>query len=89
MDVEAEMYTHCKELGITLFTVSHRHSLFKFHEYILKFDGEVIKILYIVNDCLNRVDGALKSLNITQTKLYTIVFHFLLYPIVSLKRIIV
>ena len=44
MDVEAAMYTHCRELGITLFTVSHRHSLFKFHEYILKFDGEVRRV---------------------------------------------
>ncbi len=27
-------------LGITLFTVSHRSSLFKHHDYIIKFDGE-------------------------------------------------
>jgi len=27
VDVEGMMYTHCKELGITLFTVSHRKSL--------------------------------------------------------------
>jgi ABC-type uncharacterized transport system, permease and ATPase components len=42
LDVEAIMYNHSKELGITLFTVSHRQSLFKFHDYVLKFDGEVI-----------------------------------------------
>ena len=40
LDVEQICYSKCKELGITLFTVSHRMSLFKFHEYILKFDGE-------------------------------------------------
>lgn len=40
MDVEAIMYNQAKELGITLFTVSHRTSLFKYHEYMLKFDGE-------------------------------------------------
>ena len=40
MDVEHILYTHCKKLGITLFTVSHRTSLVKFHEYMLKFDGE-------------------------------------------------
>ncbi|CAD8074471.1 unnamed protein product [Paramecium sonneborni] len=40
MDIEAIMYNKAKALNITLFTVSHRQSLFKFHEYILKFDGE-------------------------------------------------
>ena len=39
MDVEADLYLKAKELGITLFTVSHRSSLFKYHEYMLKFDG--------------------------------------------------
>jgi ABC-type uncharacterized transport system fused permease/ATPase subunit len=34
------MYNTAKELNITLFTVSHRTSLFKYHEYMLKFDGE-------------------------------------------------
>jgi ATP-binding cassette subfamily D (ALD) protein 3 len=33
-------YEHAKKLGITLFTVSHRESLFKHHEYLLRFDGE-------------------------------------------------
>mmetsp|Transcript_36371 Transcript_36371/g.32637 ORF Transcript_36371/g.32637 Transcript_36371/m.32637 type:complete len:349 (-) Transcript_36371:242-1288(-) len=40
VDIEAKMYTHCKELGITLFTVSHRQSLMKYHEINLKYDGE-------------------------------------------------
>jgi ATP-binding cassette subfamily D (ALD) protein 3 len=39
VDVEGFMYTHCKEIGITLFTVSHRKTLWKYHEYILQFDG--------------------------------------------------
>jgi ATP-binding cassette subfamily D (ALD) protein 3 len=39
MDVEGFMYTHCRNLGITLFTVSHRQSLWKYHEYALVFDG--------------------------------------------------
>jgi ATP-binding cassette, subfamily D (ALD), member 3 len=39
VDVEGIMYTHCKEIGITLFTVSHRKSLWKYHEYVLQFDG--------------------------------------------------
>jgi len=39
VDVEGYMYNHCRELGITLFTVSHRKSLWKHHEYVLQFDG--------------------------------------------------
>ena len=39
VDVEGFMYRHCRELGITLFTVSHRKSLWAFHEYVLSFDG--------------------------------------------------
>jgi ATP-binding cassette subfamily D (ALD) protein 3 len=40
MDVEDLLYTYCNELGITLFTISHRPSLFKHHDYVLRFDGE-------------------------------------------------
>ncbi|KAJ1955470.1 hypothetical protein IWQ62_005520, partial [Dispira parvispora] len=40
VDVEGIMYNHAKEVGITLFTVSHRTSLFKYHEFLLRFDGE-------------------------------------------------
>ena len=29
------MYTHCKSIGITLFTVSHRKTLWRYHEYPL------------------------------------------------------
>jgi ATP-binding cassette subfamily D (ALD) protein 3 len=40
MDVEGAIYEYYKECGITLITVSHRESLLKYHNYILKFDGE-------------------------------------------------
>jgi len=39
-DIESSMYIHAKELGITLFTVSHRSTLWKFHDWVLKYDGE-------------------------------------------------
>lgn len=39
VDVEGFMYERCREIGITLFTVSHRKSLWKHHEYVLQFDG--------------------------------------------------
>ena len=42
VDVEALLYNRSKELGITLFTVSHRQTLFKFHDYMIRFDGEVM-----------------------------------------------
>ncbi|RKP35248.1 P-loop containing nucleoside triphosphate hydrolase protein, partial [Dimargaris cristalligena] len=40
VDVEGIMYNHAKRVGITLFTVSHRTSLFKYHDFLLRFDGE-------------------------------------------------
>ncbi|KAK7603676.1 hypothetical protein V9T40_003675 [Parthenolecanium corni] len=39
MDVEDSMYQYCRESNITLFTVSHRRSLWKHHEYYLQMDG--------------------------------------------------
>jgi len=39
VDVEGEMYQYCRKVGITLFTVSHRKSLWKHHDYFLQFDG--------------------------------------------------
>lgn len=40
VDIEALMYEHARKVGITLFTVSHRTSLIRHHEYLLRFDGE-------------------------------------------------
>ncbi|CAB3986666.1 ATP-binding cassette sub-family D member 3 [Paramuricea clavata] len=39
VDVEGFIYSHCREIGITLFTVSHRKSLWKHHEFVLYLDG--------------------------------------------------
>lgn len=39
VDVEGLLYEQARKMGITLFTISHRQSLFKFHEKILRFDG--------------------------------------------------
>lgn len=39
VDAEAAIYQHYKNVGITLFTVSHRVSLLQFHNHLLKFDG--------------------------------------------------
>ncbi|KAI8926954.1 ABC transporter transmembrane region 2-domain-containing protein [Entophlyctis helioformis] len=40
MDIERIMYTHSQSLGISLMTVSHRPSLWKYHNWILQYDGQ-------------------------------------------------
>jgi len=40
MDIERICYTHATELGISLLTVSHRPSLWKYHNWILQYDGQ-------------------------------------------------
>ena len=40
IDIEAHLYQYMKDQGITLITVSHRETLWKYHEYLLKFMGD-------------------------------------------------
>ncbi|GAB0135240.1 hypothetical protein EsDP_00003585 [Epichloe bromicola] len=40
LETEKIMYDNAKSLGITLMTVSHRRSLWKYHSHILQFDGQ-------------------------------------------------
>ena len=39
MEMERIIFSEAKQLGITLMTVSHRRSLWKYHKYILQFSG--------------------------------------------------
>ncbi len=39
-DMEGMMMEHATHLGITLLTVSHRPSLWKYHSMILQYDGQ-------------------------------------------------
>jgi ATP-binding cassette subfamily D (ALD) long-chain fatty acid import protein len=40
LEIEQVMYDNAKALNITLMTVSHRRSLWKYHDNILQFDGQ-------------------------------------------------
>lgn len=40
LETEKVMYDTAEQLGITLLTVSHRRSLWKYHTHILQFDGQ-------------------------------------------------
>jgi len=39
-DVEGLLYSHAKDLGITLITISHRPSLLKYHDKLLRLTGD-------------------------------------------------
>ena len=40
VDVEGHLYTYMKEQGITLITVSHRETDWKYHDFLLRFYGD-------------------------------------------------
>lgn len=40
LDIERIMYEHATSLGITMLTVSHRPSLWKYHSHVLQYDGQ-------------------------------------------------
>lgn len=40
LEMEKTMYEQAKAMGVTLMTVSHRRSLWQYHNHILQFDGQ-------------------------------------------------
>lgn len=40
LEIEQHLYNYMKTVGITLMTVSHRQTLWQYHDYQLKFDGD-------------------------------------------------
>lgn len=41
LEMEAKMYQRAKDMNITLITVTHRQSVWKYHDFILRFNGDV------------------------------------------------
>jgi ATP-binding cassette, subfamily D (ALD), peroxisomal long-chain fatty acid import protein len=59
-DMEGMMMEHATNLGITLLTVSHRPSLWKYHAMILHYDGQGGYVLYVISSILRGdADGVL------------------------------
>lgn len=46
-EMEAKFYNACKDQGISLFTISHRISLFKYHDLHLRIEKDGAKVLVI------------------------------------------
>ena len=58
---------HATKLGITLLTVSHRPSLWKYHHMILHYDGQGGYVLYVVGTlCMTFVLLLITSLDSTK-----------------------
>ena len=47
VEMEEKFYNACKDLGISVFTISHRISLFKYHDLHLRIEKDGAKVLVI------------------------------------------
>jgi ABC-type uncharacterized transport system fused permease/ATPase subunit len=66
-EVEGMMMDHATELSITLLTVSHRPSLWKYHAMILHYDGSGGYVLYVpLTHCVAFVAYVTSALNWTR-----------------------
>jgi ABC-type uncharacterized transport system fused permease/ATPase subunit len=37
VDIEGQLYQYMKDIGITIISVSHRETVWKYHDYLLRF----------------------------------------------------
>ena len=47
LEMESKFYNKCKKMGISLFTISHRVSLFQYHDFHLRIEKEGARLLDI------------------------------------------
>jgi ATP-binding cassette subfamily D (ALD) long-chain fatty acid import protein len=67
MDIEKIMYTHAQELGISLITVSHRPSLWQYHNWILQVFGFLTLVRWTRWVCIHSF-GRGETIGITRGK---------------------
>ena len=71
IDVEGAIYSEAKKRGISLITVSHRHTLWKFHDYLLTMDGKggwKFGPMDVVAQQATSSQGSVQSLTLKQEK---------------------
>lgn len=81
-DVESLLYSHCKSSEITVITISHRPSLFKYHNYLLRVgEGDTSdkwiwekiggdnKFKETIEDEVNRLETKLKGIEALKLRL--------------------
>ncbi|KAI9478448.1 MAG: ABC transporter transmembrane region 2-domain-containing protein [Benjaminiella poitrasii] len=68
-DVEGLMYSHAKDIGITLLTISHRPALFKYHRFLLRLTGNNGKWEWETIGTREQMQSVEKELFSLQTKL--------------------
>uniref|UniRef100_A0A8C0N904 ATP-binding cassette sub-family D member 3 n=1 Tax=Canis lupus familiaris TaxID=9615 RepID=A0A8C0N904_CANLF len=78
VDVEGYIYSHCRKVGITLFTVSHRKSLWKHHEVCISYVEWYSGILFYLNsgDCSFKFLGVCSLINIYLEGQKVVLFQF-------------
>ena len=68
LDVEGAIYTEAKKQGISLITVSHRTSLWKYHDFLLTLDGHGHWSFGPMDDVSTTRDTSLQKITLKQEK---------------------
>ncbi|KAI8364298.1 ABC transporter transmembrane region 2-domain-containing protein [Choanephora cucurbitarum] len=68
-DVEGLMYSHAKDMGITLLTISHRPALFKYHRFLLRLTGNQGQWEWETIGTREQLQSVEKELSMLQTQI--------------------